>query len=131
MNNYSRRSRIENLSLPAYSVFISKSRILGSAGGIMNGNESMLVVGGTGKTGRRVAERLRRLGLPLRVGSRSARPAFDWEDRKTWSPTLDGIRQAYVTYFPDICVPGAVETVRSFFAQAVDTGRQQLVFLSC
>ena len=96
----------------------------------MNGNESMLVVGGTGKTGRRVAERLRRLGLPVRVGSRSARPAFDWEDRKTWSPSLYGVRQAYVTYSPDICVPGAVETVRSFFAQAVDAGVQKVVFLS-
>src|SRR5262249_12084460 len=65
-----------------------------------------------------------------RVGSRSAQPAFDWEDRKTWSPSLDGVRNAYVTYFPDLCVPGAVETVRSFFGQAVDAGIQKLVFLS-
>lgn len=37
-----------------------------------------LVLGGTGKTGRRVAERLRTRGLPVRVGSRSAAPPFDW-----------------------------------------------------
>lgn len=96
----------------------------------MNRNDSTLVVGGTGKTGRRVAERLQRLGLPFRIGSRSAQPAFDWEDRKTWSPSLDGVRQAYVTYSPDLCVPGAVETVRSFFVQAADAGVQKLVFLS-
>jgi uncharacterized protein YbjT (DUF2867 family) len=31
-----------------------------------------LVLGGTGKTGRRVAERLRALGRPVRIGSRAA-----------------------------------------------------------
>ena len=89
-----------------------------------------LVVGGTGKTGRRVVERLQHLDLPFRVGSRSAKPAFDWEDRETWAPCLDGITQAYVTYYPDICVPGALDTVQSFFAHAVDAGVRKLVFLS-
>src|SRR5690348_12255480 len=96
----------------------------------MNRNDTTLVVGGTGKTGRRVVERLQRLDLPFRVGSRSARPAFDWENPQTWSRSLDGVTQAYVTYSPDLCVPGAVETVRSFFAQAVDAGLQKVVFLS-
>lgn len=89
-----------------------------------------LVAGGTGKTGRRVVERLERLGLPYRAGSRSAQPAFDWEDRDTWRPCLDGITQAYVTYYPDLCVPGALETVQSFFAQAIDSGVRKLVLLS-
>src|SRR5262245_34305300 len=93
-------------------------------------NERVLVVGGTGKTGRRVAERLHRLGVPLRIGSRSAQPTFDWEDRQSWCPSLEGVTQAYVTYFPDVCTPGAVETIRSFFAQAVDAGVRKLVFLS-
>ena len=96
----------------------------------MNRNETTLVVGGTGKTGRRVVERLQRLDLPFRVGSRSAQPAFDWENRQTWPRSLDGVTPAYVTYTPDLCVPGAVETVRSFFAQAVDAGLQKVVFLS-
>jgi uncharacterized protein YbjT (DUF2867 family) len=38
-----------------------------------------LVVGGTGNTGRRVAERLRAHDLPVRNGSRSGEPPFDWE----------------------------------------------------
>ena len=96
----------------------------------MNRSDRMLVVGGTGKTGRRVAERLQRLGLPFRVGSRSAQPTFDWEDNKTWSPALEGITQAYVTYYPDVCVPGAVETVQTFFVRAVEAGVKKLVFLS-
>jgi len=96
----------------------------------MNRNGITLVVGGTGKTGRRVVERLERLGLPLRVGSPSGQPAFNWEDRKTWSSVLDGVALAYITYYPDLCVPGAVETVRSFFACAVNAGVKRLVFLS-
>lgn len=89
-----------------------------------------LVVGGTGKTGRRVVERLQRLGLPYRVGSRTAQPAFDWEDRATWSAALDGIAKAYVTYYPDLAVPGAAEKVQAFFAQAIDAGVKKLVLLS-
>jgi len=96
----------------------------------MDRNEVTLVVGGTGKTGRRVVERLQRLGLPLCVGSRSGQPAFNWEDRKTWPSALGGVTRAYVSYYPDVCVPGAVETVRSFFAYAVNAGVKRLVFLS-
>ncbi len=51
-----------------------------------------LVLGGTGKTGRRVAERLAARGLPVRLGSRSGQPPFDWEDRATWAPALVGAR---------------------------------------
>jgi uncharacterized protein YbjT (DUF2867 family) len=89
-----------------------------------------LVISGTGKTGRRVVERLRDRQMPIRAASRSAQPAFDWEDRQTWAPVLEGVTQAYVAYQPDLCVPGALETVRSFFAQAVDAGVRKLVLLS-
>ncbi len=37
----------------------------------------ILVLGGTGKTGRRIIERLEALGVPTRLGSRSAEPPFD------------------------------------------------------
>jgi uncharacterized protein YbjT (DUF2867 family) len=50
-----------------------------------------LVLGGTGKTGRRVVERLEARGLPVRVGSRSGAPPFDWEDQATWAPALEGV----------------------------------------
>lgn len=96
----------------------------------MNRRDVTLVVGGTGKTGRRVVERLEKLRVPVRNGSRSSHPAFDWEDRKTWRPCLEGVAKAYVTYHPDLCVPGAVETVRAFFAEAVSAGVKKLVLLS-
>jgi len=67
---------------------------------------STVVLGGTGKTGRRVAERLRARGEDVRIGSRSGTPPFDWEDPATWEPALRGATAAYVSYFPDIAVPG-------------------------
>src|SRR5215204_1803713 len=92
--------------------------------------KTTLVVGGTGKTGRRVVERLRTLGLPVRVGSRSGEPPFDWEDEATWVPALRSVGSVYVTYYPDLAVPGSVEAVRSFAKLAVENGVLRLVLLS-
>jgi uncharacterized protein YbjT (DUF2867 family) len=89
-----------------------------------------LVLGGTGKTGRRVVERLTERGLPVRVGSRSGKPPFDWDDQATWAPALDGVGSVYLTYFPDLALPGAVEATRSFAELAVRSGVPRLVLLS-
>ncbi len=89
-----------------------------------------LVLGATGKTGRRVAERLSRSGTSVRIGSRSAGIPFDWERPATWGPALRGIGAAYVTFQPDLAVPGALQTVRAFFAEAVGAGVEKLVLLS-
>jgi uncharacterized protein YbjT (DUF2867 family) len=89
-----------------------------------------LVLGGTGKTGRRVAARLEARGLPVRIGSRSAEPPFDWEDPATWSSALDGVGSVYVSYFPDLAVSGAVETVGSFAELAVRSGVPRVVLLA-
>lgn len=92
--------------------------------------KTVLVLGGTGKTGRRVANRLEERGVPMRVGSRSGEPAFDWEDRTTWAPALRDVASVYVSYYPDLAVPGAVETVRLFAELAVENGVRRLVLLS-
>ena len=89
-----------------------------------------LVVGSSGKTGRRVVERLAERGVPMRLGSRSATPAFDWDDPATWEHVLQGVEIAYISYYPDLAVPGAVDTVGAFARQAVDQGVQRLVLLS-
>ena len=47
-----------------------------------------LVLGGTGKTGRRIVERLASRGVPTRVGSRASDPPFDWDDQSTWDAAL-------------------------------------------
>jgi uncharacterized protein YbjT (DUF2867 family) len=95
-----------------------------------NDTRDTLVLGGTGKTGRRVAERLVARGVPTRIGSRYGRPPFDWEDRPTWTPVLEGVRSAYVTYYPDLAVPGSVEAVGSFAELAVQSGVRRLVLLA-
>jgi uncharacterized protein YbjT (DUF2867 family) len=89
-----------------------------------------LVLGGTGKTGRRVAERLTARGLPTRIGSRSAEPPFDWEDESTWAPALQGVGSAYISYYPDLAIPGAAAAVSSLAEVAIEQGVRRLVLLS-
>ena len=83
------------------------------------GTKPVLVLGGTGKTGRRVVQRLRARGLPVRVGSRDGQPPFDWEQRATWAPALAGTGAVYLTYYPDLALPGAMEATRAFAELAV------------
>jgi uncharacterized protein YbjT (DUF2867 family) len=92
--------------------------------------QKTLVLGGTGKTGRRVVQRLVARGVPTRVGSRSGEPPFDWEDRSTWAPALETVRSAYVSYYPDLALPGAIEAVGSFAELAVASGTRRLVLLA-
>lgn len=56
---------------------------------------AVLLTGGTGKVGSRIAPLLHAAGIPTLVASRSgSAPAgltgvkFDWEDQATWSPTF-------------------------------------------
>jgi uncharacterized protein YbjT (DUF2867 family) len=92
--------------------------------------DPILVLGAHGKTGRRIVERLRARDLPVRLGSRSAHPPFDWEDPGTWRPALEGAGAAYVSYFPDLAAPGAPEAVGALAAVALDAGVERLVLLS-
>jgi uncharacterized protein YbjT (DUF2867 family) len=89
-----------------------------------------LVLGANGKTGRRIVDRLRARDVPVRAGSRSAQPPFDWEDPLTWPGALDGASAAYISYFPDLAVPGAPEAVGAFAQQAMEHGVDRLVLLS-
>jgi uncharacterized protein YbjT (DUF2867 family) len=89
-----------------------------------------LILGGTGKTGRRVAERLKASGHAVRIGSRSAVPAFDWDNEKSWGPSLDGVSAVYITYAPDLAMPGAPDAIQAFVDLAKRRGVQRLVLLS-
>ncbi len=90
----------------------------------------ILVVGSTGKIGRRVAQRLEDQGLSVRKGSRQSEPSFDWQDPDTWAPALRGVEKAYVSYYPDLAVPGAPEAIRKFTEIAAREGVRKLVLLS-
>ena len=89
-----------------------------------------LVLGGNGKTGRRVAERLRAQGVDVRVGSRSATPAFDWNVPSTWPAAVEGMDSVYVSFYPDLALQGAPETVGAFARVAKERGVRRLVLLS-
>ncbi|MBY4891928.1 NmrA family transcriptional regulator [Rhodobacteraceae bacterium N5(2021)] len=90
----------------------------------------ILVIGATGKTGLRVAARLEAMKLPVRHGTRRAPLPFDWDAPETWGPVLEGIDKAYVTYFPDLAFPGAVEKVAAFCDVARTSGLKHIVLLS-
>lgn len=88
-----------------------------------------LVIGGTGKTGRRVVDRLTALGHPVRIGSRSGQPPFTWEDPATWKPALDGADRIYIVH-PDPFQPDYAEQIGALARAAADCGARRLVLLS-
>ncbi len=95
-----------------------------------NGRDLTLVLGGTGKTGRRVAERLAAKGQKVRLGSRSALPAFDWDNEQSWDACLQDVTAAYITHSPDLAMPGATGAIQAFVDLAKRRGVKRLVLLS-
>ncbi|MCF2526292.1 NmrA family NAD(P)-binding protein [Yinghuangia soli] len=86
----------------------------------------IVVLGATGKTGRRVVEALARKGVPTRAVARSTTPLrFAWNERATWSPVLTGAAAVYLVEPDEEQVPLA-----EFVAQAVEHGVRRLVLLS-
>ena len=51
----------------------------------MNMKNNILVIGGTGKTGRKVVEGLKQQNQNVRIGSRNESPSFEWEDPTSWA----------------------------------------------
>ena len=92
--------------------------------------ENYLVIGGNGKTGRKVVQRLQSINQSVRVGSRQATPAFDWQNPETWPAALDGIDLVYVTFQPDLAVPGALDAIEALVKQARKSGVRKMVLLS-
>ncbi|SDM18723.1 NmrA family NAD(P)-binding protein [Maricaulis salignorans] len=90
----------------------------------------ILVIGGSGKTGRRVAEGLMRLGHAVRIASRSAAAAFDWDKPAGWAAVLTGVSAVYLTFAPDLAIPGAGEAITAFVAAAKSAGVRHIVLLS-
>jgi uncharacterized protein YbjT (DUF2867 family) len=93
-------------------------------------NTTILVIGSTGKTGKRVADQLEKRGIDVRHGSRSADIPFDWDNPQTWAPAVAGVDKVYLTYYPDLAVPGSVDAVSTLTELAKDAGVSRLVLLS-
>lgn len=84
----------------------------------------ILVLGATGKTGRRVVARLRDQGRNVRAASRSGETRFDWNDRATWAPVLEGVSALYLVGPPE------PEPIADFVDQAAAAGVRRFVVLS-
>jgi len=95
-----------------------------------NPTKPTLVLGASGKTGRRVLQSLQAKGRPVRRGSRSATPSFDWNHEAGWDACLEGVRAVYITYAPDLAMPGAGDAIRGLVAKAERHGVERLVLLS-
>ena len=96
----------------------------------MKNQSNILVIGGTGKTGRKVASKLTELGHKVRIGSRSVTPAFDWDNSETWTEVLEGMDKVYISFQPDLAVPGALEAIEELTKQAKRCGIKKVVLLS-
>lgn len=70
------------------------------------------------------------MGWPAVNASRSGDVHFDWQSPATWAPALQGFVSVYITYQPDLAVPGAVEAIRELAATAARMGVKKLVLLS-
>jgi uncharacterized protein YbjT (DUF2867 family) len=92
--------------------------------------KQILITGGNGKTGRRIAARLTQLNIPIRIGSRNGDPAFDWYDESTWKKALENIHAVYISFQPDLAVPDSAKIMTSFMTASLKAGVTKLVLLS-
>ncbi len=93
-------------------------------------DRTILVLGGTGKTGRRIAATLKAQGIATRIGSRSAVPAFDWNNDANWDDCLTDVEAVYINYAPDLAMPGATDSIQAFVNRAKAHNVKRIVLLS-
>jgi uncharacterized protein YbjT (DUF2867 family) len=91
---------------------------------------NILVIGGTGKTGRKVVAELKRQQQNVRVGSRNGTPSFEWNNPNSWPQALEGIDKVYIVYYPDLAVPGAFEAIQGLITVAKIASVKKVVLLS-
>lgn len=91
----------------------------------------MLIVGGTGKTGRRVAQRLRDAGHTVRTASRAHGDVhFDLGEPSTWPYALAGVTAAYLVEPEMQATDEGRRRIPRLVDAAAAAGVQRLVLLS-
>lgn len=93
-------------------------------------NQSIAIIGHKGKTGARVQQRLQALGITTKGLSRSGQIPFDWGNPDGWQSALKDAKAAYVSFQPDLAVPGAQDAIRRLTQEAKLAGVEHLVLLS-
>ena len=73
------------------------------------------ILGATGKTGRRVAQRLQGTSHTVRAASRTSSTRFDWNDPSTWAPVVAGADGLYLVPpdGPGSAIDGFMDVVRA------------------
>ena len=95
------------------------------------GMSTYLILGGTGKTGRRISQLLADAGHEVRAASRHPEPGgvhFDWDDAATYDPALSGADGAYVV--PPAMRLDHAPLIGAFAERAVALGVGRIVALS-
>lgn len=89
----------------------------------------ILVLGATGKTGRRVKVILKERGRHVRAVSRNSSPRFDWDNQDTWATVLDGVGTVYIVH-TSLGTSDAANQIRDFAVQAASAGVERAVLVS-
>lgn len=90
-------------------------------------SQRVTVLGGTGKTGRRVVAELNEYGYRVRAASRGSTTTFDWDEESSWSAVLAGADAVYVVPHE---APGGNGRLAAFTRRAADSGVKRLVTIS-
>lgn len=88
------------------------------------------VIGATGKTGRRIAERLEAAGGEVRRLARGTSPAFDWNEPEGWAAALARVDRLYIAFVPDLASAGSADAITRLTEVARTAGVERLVLLS-
>jgi uncharacterized protein YbjT (DUF2867 family) len=100
----------------------------------VNTQATVLVTGGTGTTGSRVAALLREQAAAVRIATRTpingdpGQVRFDWADPATHGPALAGVDRIYLV--APIGVADPVPLTEPFLAEALRAGVRRVVLLS-
>ena len=86
--------------------------------------QPILVLGSTGRVGRRVVAALRSAGATVRAASRAGPVRFDWAEPETWRPALAGAGAVF------LMAPDGVEVAPGFVEEAAALGVPRVVLLS-
>lgn len=113
--------------LPSPSIFTMQDH---SSENMNMNTSSILVIGATGKVGRRVVAGLENQGKTPRIGSRDAHLSFDWEEHDNWPAHFSGVDTAYVSYYPDLASPQAAIDMAALIDVAKAAGLRRMVLLS-
>jgi uncharacterized protein YbjT (DUF2867 family) len=93
-------------------------------------NTPILIIGASGKVGRRVVANLAAMNRATRPASRRTALPFDWQDRSNWAEHFAGVETAFVSYYPDLASPQGADDIAALVEIAKAAGLRRMVLLS-